>query len=77
VRVREQAVSTADQFLRDSRNQKEAGTFAEIDVTRAQAELSRRQRDLAVARSLVRQQEAVVRDYVTRGLDSIGRGGAI
>jgi outer membrane protein len=36
-------------------------------VTRAQAELSRRQRDLAVARSLVRQQEAVVRDYLTRG----------
>jgi outer membrane protein len=67
VRVREQAVTSADQFLQDSRNQKEAGTFAEIDVTRAQAELSRRQRDLAVARSLVRQQEAVVRDYLTRG----------
>jgi outer membrane protein len=67
VRVREEAVSSAEQFLRDSRNQKEAGTFAEIDVTRAQAELSRRQRDLAVAKSLVRQQEAVVRDYITRG----------
>jgi outer membrane protein len=67
VRVREQAVSSAESFLRDSRNQKEAGTFAEIDVTRAQSELSRRQRDLAVARSLVRQQEAVVRDYITRG----------
>ncbi len=45
--VREEAVSTAEQFLRDSRNQKEAGTFAEIDVIRAQSELSRRQRDLA------------------------------
>jgi outer membrane protein TolC len=67
VRVREQAVASADQFLRDSRNQKDAGTLAEIDVTRAQSELSRRQRDLAVARSLVRQQEAVVRDYLTRG----------
>ena len=67
VRVREQAVTSAEQFLQDSRNQRDAGTFAEIDVTRAQAELSRRQRDLAVARSLVRQQEAVVRDYLTRG----------
>jgi outer membrane protein len=67
VRVREGAVSSADQFLRDSRNQMEAGTFAQVDVTRAQAELSRRQRDLSVARSLVRQQEAVVRDYITRG----------
>jgi outer membrane protein len=67
VRVREEAVASAEQFLKDSRNQMEAGTFAQVDVTRAQAELSRRQRDLAVARSLVRQQEAVVRDYVTRG----------
>ena len=67
VHVREQAVASSEQFLRDSRNQMQAGTFAEVDVTHAQAELSRRQRDLAVARSLVRQQEAVVRDYVTRG----------
>ncbi len=67
VRVRQEAVAGADQFLRDSRNQREAGTFAEVDVARAQAELSRRQRDLAVARSLVRQQEAVVKDYLTRG----------
>jgi outer membrane protein TolC len=67
VRVREEAVSSAEQFLRDSRHQMQAGTFAEVDVTRAQAELSRRKRDLSVARSLVRQQEAVVRDYITRG----------
>ena len=67
VRVREEAVASADQFLRDSRNQMQAGTFAEVDVTRAQSELSRRQRDLSVARSLVRQQEALVKDYVTRG----------
>ncbi len=67
VRVREEAVASASQFLQDSRNQMEAGTFAEVDVTRAQAELSRRQRDLAVARSLVREQEAVVKDYITRG----------
>jgi outer membrane protein len=67
VRVRQQAVSSAEQFLSDSRNQREVGTFADIDVKRAEAELSRRQRDLAVARSLVRQQEAVVKDYVTRG----------
>ncbi len=67
VHVREQAVASSEQFLRDSRNQMEAGTFAEVDVTRAQSELSRRQRDLAVGRSLVRQQEAVVKDYVTRG----------
>jgi outer membrane protein len=67
VRVREEAVASSDQFLRDSKNQKEAGTLADVDVARAQAELSRRQRDLAVARSLVRQQEEIVKDYITRG----------
>jgi outer membrane protein len=67
VRVREEAVSSSEQFLRDSRGQMAAGTFAQIDVTRAESELSRRGRDLAVARSLVKQQEAVIRDYLTRG----------
>jgi outer membrane protein TolC len=71
VRVRQEAVTSAEQFLNDNRNQVEAGTAAPIDVTRAQAELSRRRRDLAVAKSLVRQQETVVKDYLTRSrLDS-------
>jgi outer membrane protein len=70
-RVRQEAVMSAEQLLNDNRNQVETGTAAPIDVTRAQAELSRRRRDLAVARSLVRQQEAVVKDYLTRSrLDS-------
>ncbi len=66
VRVREQAVASAEQFLRDTRNQRQTGTAAEIDVTRGQSELSRRQRDLAVAHTLVRQQEAVLKDYLMR-----------
>ena len=71
VRVRQQAVSSAEQFLSDSKNQLEAGTLAQVDLTRARAELSRRNRDLAVAKSLVRQQEMVVKDYLTRArLDS-------
>jgi outer membrane protein len=49
----------------------ETGTAAPIDVTRAQAELTRRRRDLSVAKSLVRQQETFVKDYLTRShLDS-------
>jgi outer membrane protein TolC len=71
VRVRQDAVNSADQFVRDTRNQVEAGTAANVDVSRAQAELARRQRDLAVARSLVEQQSTVIKDYLTRGnLDS-------
>lgn len=65
--VREDAVKSAEKFLRDSEDQFKNGTMAQIDVTRAQAELSRRKRDLAVANTLVRQQETVLKDYLTRG----------
>jgi len=67
VRVRQEAVTSAEQFLSDTRNQVETGTAANVDVTRAQAELSRRKRDLSVAESLVEQQATVLKDYVTRG----------
>ena len=33
--MREEAVASANQFVRDSRNRMEAGTFAEVDVARA------------------------------------------
>jgi outer membrane protein len=64
--VRQEAVASAMQFEDDTKNQVEAGTAAPIDLTRADAELARRQRDLSVARTLVRQQEIVLKDYITR-----------
>ncbi len=67
VRVREQAIASAERFVQDTRNQVETGTAANVDVTRAQAELARRKRDLAVARSLADQQAIVLKDYLTRG----------
>jgi len=72
VRVRREAVVSSEQLLADTRNQVETGTAAPIDLTRAQAELSRRRRDLSVAQSLVRQQETVLKDFLTRSrLDSV------
>ncbi|HYO80481.1 MAG TPA: TolC family protein [Bryobacteraceae bacterium] len=66
VRVRQESVVSAEQLLQDVNNQVSEGTAAKIDATRANAELSRRSRDLAVARTLVRQQEAVLKDFLTR-----------
>jgi len=66
VEVRQEALASAEQLLRDNQNQVEAGTAAPIDVTRARAELARRKRDVSVAQSLVRQQETVLKDYLTR-----------
>src|ERR1700733_13611842 len=72
VRVREEAVASANRLLSDTKTQVETGTAAPIDVTRAEAELARRRRDLDVSRSLVRQQEVVLKDYLTRSRLSPG-----
>jgi outer membrane protein TolC len=66
VRVRGEAVSSADRLLADTRQSLTEGTAASIDVSRAQAEVFRRQRDLDVARTLVRLQNQILKDYITR-----------
>ncbi len=66
VRVRQEAVASAARLLSDSRASLEEGTMATIDVTRGEAESARRQRDLSVAQTLVRQQNAVILDFLTR-----------
>ena len=66
VRVRQEAVGSADRLLADTRQSLSDGTAAPIDVTRAQAEVSRRRRDLDVSRSLARQQNEILDDYLTR-----------
>jgi outer membrane protein TolC len=66
VRVRGEAVASANRLLADTQQQLSQGTAASIDVSRAQAEVSRRQRDLDVATTLVRLQNQILKDYVTR-----------
>lgn len=65
--VRREGVASATRLLKDTRDSMEVGRSAAIDVTRAEAEVARRKRDLLVAESLVRQQEIVLGDYLTRG----------
>jgi outer membrane protein TolC len=70
--VRRQAQASAAQLVADTRNQVQAGTAAPIDQVRAEAELARRRRDVAVSESLVRQQEEVIKDFLSRSrLDSV------
>jgi outer membrane protein TolC len=66
VRVRREAAASAEQLLRDTRESEREGVQASIDATRAQAEVARRQRDILVAQSLVRQQSELLKDYLTR-----------
>lgn len=66
VKVREDALTSAEQLLRDNQLAQQEGTRAPIDVTRAQAEVARRRRDVSVAKSLVRQQSELLKDYLLR-----------
>jgi outer membrane protein len=70
VRVRQEAVSSAEQLLRDTQEAAREGVRASVDVTRAQAEVAKRQRDILVAQSLVRQQSELLKDYLTRSDES-------
>jgi outer membrane protein TolC len=72
VQVREEAVNSANRLLQDSKTSLSEGTMAPIDITRAEAEVARRERDLIVARTLVRQQSAVLLDFLTRTTLSSG-----
>ncbi|MCU1262475.1 MAG: TolC family protein [Bryobacterales bacterium] len=66
VRVREDAIASAEQLFRDTQEEAREGVLASIDVTRAQAEVARRQRDIVIARSLARQQSEILKDYLLR-----------
>ncbi|MGQ9635713.1 MAG: TolC family protein [Bryobacteraceae bacterium] len=66
VKVRRQTLERAEKLLSDNQAQVEAGTRAPIEVVRARAEVARGRRDLIAAESLVRQQETVLKDVLTR-----------
>ena len=70
VRVRQEAVTSAEQLLRDTQDAAKEGVRAPIDVTRSEAEVARRQRDIVIARSLVRQQAELLKDYLLRSDES-------
>jgi outer membrane protein TolC len=66
VEARRQALERAEKLLRDNREQADVGTRAPIEVVRARAEVARAQRDVIAAESLRRQQETLVKDYLSR-----------
>jgi outer membrane protein len=66
VQVRREALDSAQQLLKDNQNAAAEGTMAAIDVTRAKAEVARRQRDLSVSQTLVRQQGEILKDYLSK-----------
>ncbi len=73
VRARQQEITTARQLLEDNKKQVEIGALAEIEVTRAEAQLYAAQQDLVIAQTNRIQQETVLKNALTR--DGITAGG--
>ena len=67
--VSEQSLAFAQQSLDTARKQLELESIPEMDVLRAEAEVSRRDQDVTVARTDLELQELLIKNALTRRLD--------
>ena len=66
VKARQQGVAAAEQLLKDNKRQVEIGSLAEIEVTRAEAQLYSSKQDLVIAQTNLLQQETILKNALTR-----------
>ena len=67
--VNEQSVAFAQQSLDNARKQLQLESVPAMDVTRAEAEVSRRDQDLTVAKTGLQLQELLIKNALTKSLD--------
>jgi outer membrane protein TolC len=67
--VNEQSVAFAQQSFDNARKQLQLESVPAMDVTRAEAELSRRSQDLTVAKTSLQLQELLIKNALTKSLD--------
>jgi len=68
-RVNEQSMTFAQQSLDIARKQLQLQAIPALDVTRAEAEVSRRDQDLTIARTNLQLQESLIKNAITKTLD--------
>src|SRR5260370_1153022 len=66
VRIKEQALATAQKLYEDNKKQVAIGTLSAIEVTRAAAEVSSVKENLLIAQTNVAQQETVLKNALSR-----------
>jgi outer membrane protein len=66
LRARQRELATAEQLLADNNRQVSLGALAEIEVTRAQAQVYTSQQDLLISQTNLLQQEAVLKNALSR-----------
>ncbi|MEO8370959.1 MAG: TolC family protein [Candidatus Solibacter sp.] len=65
-KVKQEAVTLAEKLLSDVRAQVEEGTLAQVEMTRANAQVFSTRQDLINARGLREEQEAIFKNVITR-----------
>ena len=70
VKVKEETLAAAEKLYSDTKAQVEEGTQAQIELTRANAQVFSIRQDLINARGLLEEQEAIVKNVITRRSDS-------
>lgn len=68
-RVNEQSLAFANQTLENTKKQLQLESIPEMDVMKAEAEVSRRDQDLTVARTNFQLQESLMKNALTKSLD--------
>jgi len=68
-RVNQQSLDFANQTLENAKKQLQLESIPEMDVMRAEAEVSRRDQDLTVARTSLQLQESLMKNALTKSLD--------
>lgn len=66
VKVKQKAVDLAAKLFEDNKKQVEIGTLAPIEIVRAEAEVARTQQDLTVSETQLLQQEAIIKNSLSR-----------
>jgi outer membrane protein len=66
LRARERELQTAQQLLEDNQRQVQLGSLAEIEITRANAQVYSSQQDLLVSQTNLLQQETVLKNALSR-----------
>jgi hypothetical protein len=66
VKVKQESVAAAEKLLADVHAQVQEGTLASVEETRANAQLFSTRQDLANAQGLLEEQEAILKNVITR-----------
>ncbi len=70
VKVKEETLASAEKLYTDTKAEVDEGTQAPVELTRANAQVSSIRQDLINSRGLLEEQEAVVKNLITRRTDN-------